>query len=70
MRGFERLQLVHQGVELRVRDLGILMNVVPFFVVPDALAENSDPFDWVGHARGGTNAALPIAGEDVVWQGQ
>jgi hypothetical protein len=39
MLGFEPFELVEQRVELFVRDLRLIENVVAVFVVPDLLAE-------------------------------
>ena len=39
---FERLQLAHQRVELGVGDLGVVENVVPLFVMPNAIAQLLD----------------------------
>ncbi len=43
MRGFQRLELAHQRVELRIRDLGIVQRVVAVVVVGDLLAQRFHP---------------------------
>jgi hypothetical protein len=46
VRLLDRLELVHQRVEPGVADLGIVVDVVPLFVMADQVAE-------LGGARGG-----------------
>ena len=50
MPGFERLELVHQGVELGIGDLRRRLNVVELFVVADLLPERLDAISW-SHSR-------------------
>ena len=42
MLGFELLELVQQPIELLVRNLGLVVDVVALFVVPDGLAKCRD----------------------------
>ena len=71
----ERLELLHQRVELGVRDLGVVEDVVALFVMADAGPEVGDAFGWSHAGRqscGGAwrvrASASPVAREHVVRQ--
>ena len=61
MRRFQLAEFAHERVELRVRDLGVVVYVVALLVVPDEGTERIDAVGWRGHAP-----RLPVAGEHVV----
>ena len=44
MGGFELTKLAHEPVELRIGDHRRVVNVIPFFVVADLLAQSLDAF--------------------------
>ena len=46
MLGLEPLQLVHERVELEIRDLGGVFNVVFVVMVVEQLAQLFDPFAY------------------------
>ena len=52
----QRLELTHERVEFRVSDLGIVTDVVLFFVVTDSPAEVFDPFP-TRHWRAGVEVS-------------
>ena len=52
----EPLELLHEGVEFGVGDLGIAQDVVPFFVIPDLTAKLCDPFGGI-HSGFGLRAS-------------
>ena len=63
MVALERLQLLQQGVELGVGDLGVVVDVVALFVVADLLAESAMRAAgvWLSkRARGSASARLTI----------
>jgi hypothetical protein len=59
MFGLEPLELVEQPIELFIRDLGRVVNVVPLLVVADGAAELVQPLLRVGrHVRAGLSKRL------------
>src|SRR5690606_18609942 len=60
--GFEGLQLVQEGIELRVRDLRVVMDVVTLFVVADLRPKGVDTGGRLVHGWGQVSqppAAVP-----------
>jgi hypothetical protein len=52
--GFQRLQLPHERIKFRIRDLGGVVNVVPLFVVPQHTSKLKD-------AGGGVHRISPTS---------
>src|SRR4029453_18794541 len=63
MLGLERLELVHQGVELGVGDLRRRLNVIELFVVADLPSEGFDAISG-GHGRRPWVSAIAL--QDVI----